>query len=321
MLASAASASASGDEPAKRSADQALTLGHAGLRLYEEGRFEEALAKFAEAQEKALSPVFGLYRARCLRALGRWLAAREEYARVAEITLGADAPAVWQSAVTSAASEHAEVEAKLPSVRVSIIGGVRGPYTLTVGEQTLVLTDEPFVVELDPGTHTLTVRDRDEASAATTLTIAEGEKLRILELTPAHEEPSEETAAPRGPTAQPTRASSPAREYPARPPNYAAWTSLGLGSGALIVGGVALGMALVKRNAVLENCDGKSCLVSDRDEADSARRFANVATAGFVVGAVTLATSAVLFSVGTAPNAPVMVLEARPGAVTVSARF
>jgi hypothetical protein len=47
----------------------ALSLGHAGLAHFSEGRFSDALEAFSRAEARMHSPVFVLYRARALKEL------------------------------------------------------------------------------------------------------------------------------------------------------------------------------------------------------------------------------------------------------------
>jgi hypothetical protein len=71
-------------------------------------------------------------------------------------------------------------------------------------------------------------------------------------------------------------------------------TALGLGTGALLFGGAMGVVALINANEVKENCAGTSCRREDAGKAQSARRFANLASVGFVVGAVGVGTGLTL---------------------------
>src|SRR5690349_2715550 len=78
----------------------AVDRGNEGVALYEAGRWDEALARFAEAEALYHSPVFVLYTARTLRNAGRLRDARDTYHRLVAEPIAADAPALWHQAQT-----------------------------------------------------------------------------------------------------------------------------------------------------------------------------------------------------------------------------
>lgn len=87
--------------------ERAIDAGRAAARLYEEGKWAEAYARFEEADRAAHSVVFVLYMARCQRALGDRAAAQALLERIATETLPADAPEPMRRAQADAASELA----------------------------------------------------------------------------------------------------------------------------------------------------------------------------------------------------------------------
>src|SRR5690348_13168824 len=77
--------------PADR--DLARSLADAGLELFQAGRVEDAAAKFEAAEAAFHAPTTLLYLARCKAKLGKLLAARALYRRLASEALAPDAPA------------------------------------------------------------------------------------------------------------------------------------------------------------------------------------------------------------------------------------
>lgn len=92
-------------------ADLARRQGHLGLAAYAEGRWQEALRHFTEAERWMHSPVFVLYMARCQQELGAVELARELYRKAAEEPLSDDAPDVWRDAQASAQAALEALEA------------------------------------------------------------------------------------------------------------------------------------------------------------------------------------------------------------------
>lgn len=81
-----------------QTAERARELGLAGLRAYEESRFEAALDSFQKAEALAHSPVFELYMARCLLGLERPDEARAWLEKVAALEASDRAPEAWRRA-------------------------------------------------------------------------------------------------------------------------------------------------------------------------------------------------------------------------------
>jgi hypothetical protein len=87
--------------------ERAIDAGRTAARLYEEGKWAEAYARFEEADRAAHSVVFVLYMARCQRALGDLEAATKHLERIVAEALPPDAPEPMRRAQADAASELA----------------------------------------------------------------------------------------------------------------------------------------------------------------------------------------------------------------------
>jgi hypothetical protein len=263
----------------------ALELGHEGLKRYEQRDFEAALARFEEAEKRAHSPVFVLYMARIHRELGRLVTAKSLFERVSREDLALDAPAVWQNAVRDAATELESLRTRVPSALVIFHDSLGLPLELSTETRSLRVLERQSLVELDPGEHTLLVTDSKGLRLERNVELQEGEQKKIVKFEP--DPASEPKPHSKRQTAE--KAAFGRTEIKASPRNtntLGAYTALGLGAGALAFGGVAGVIALAKVDEIKDSCVDNRCLARDETKADSARDWANLATAGFVVGAV-----------------------------------
>ena len=78
--------------------DRAVELAHEGREYFNQGRFQEALTAFEQAESLASSPVLGLYIARSHRNLGHLVAARDQYQKVIETEVLPTAPEPFRAA-------------------------------------------------------------------------------------------------------------------------------------------------------------------------------------------------------------------------------
>jgi hypothetical protein len=292
LLTAAPSAAQTRQDAEGADTERALELGHEGLTRFQAGDFEAAREKFDAAERAAHSVVFVLYLARSHAALGQLLAARTAYRSAASESLPETAPPAWHNAVREAAPELSALEARIPSLELTIRG--EPPFQLELGERKLELTARRTRVELDPGKYELTLRDARSHALSRPVELSEAEKLELTFEFPTNAE----TKAPRARrvvSLDGDVALNPVDDAAvAHPQRAAAWTALGLGASALVFGGVTGVLALERASDVKRNCVRSSCLVSDRDEAYDARQLANLSTVGFVVGAVGIATGVTL---------------------------
>jgi hypothetical protein len=91
-----------------------------GYDLQRQGRFAEALDKFARAQAIFSAPTNMLHLAECQAALGKLLEAAESYRLVVRTPLPPGSPPAFQYAVDVAKSELAQVEPRVPRMTVRI---------------------------------------------------------------------------------------------------------------------------------------------------------------------------------------------------------
>jgi len=107
---------------AQSAADKATArnLATAGIKLYQQQKYEEALDKLMRAQELYDAPVHLLYLARCYVKLGKLIEGAESYRRLVRTELDANSPDVFQTAVTDGEKELAEVEPRIPTLTINV---------------------------------------------------------------------------------------------------------------------------------------------------------------------------------------------------------
>jgi hypothetical protein len=278
----------SGEQPGPDANAQAVAFGRAALTAYEHGDWKAAYDAFEKAERTAHSPVFVLYLARCLRNQGALLAARSRYATVGEAS--PTAPEPWRRAAEEARAEAADLERRIPSVVLRVTGAKPEEVSVSVDDKPARLAGE---IELDPGPHRALARRADGVETALSFVLGEAQKQTPQTLAFPVKAPAPASAPVAPPKADPERPSS---------PPVAAYVAGGIGLAGLAFGTVMGVIAIAKNDDIRSRCEGNVCDPSDRDEKESLSKFANLSTAGFVVGATGLATGAVLFWVGTSSS-------------------
>ena len=292
-LALPASASAQAKGPAAR----AIATGQEGIALFKQGSFDDALAKFQQADAIYHSPVFVLYEGRSLRGRGRWVEALATLRRVAAENLAPAAPPPWKQAQADALRDAAALAAEIPSVVVTVRRG---------SAETQVTIDGSAVaqgerIDLDPGPHRIVASDGDRVESQD-VTLPPGTSVRSVVV--AFPQTSiDEAPKPSLPTPTPT----PPRAG-AGPTTKLSVPGLALGVAGMTVvvaGGVVGVLALTKASAARAglplSCDGTSCLDAKRDEIEASlstpRRLATVADVLFITGGLAVAVGVYLIIV------------------------
>ncbi|MFO0571605.1 MAG: tetratricopeptide repeat protein [Polyangiaceae bacterium] len=266
-----ATGSVRADDRSTRSVDKA----NAGLEAYGQGRWDDALRLFREAEALYHSPVYLLYEARTLGRAGRWREAKQHYDRLLAEALPADAPAAFRDARREAQVEYERIDREIPALVVVVKGGSAKTRITVAGLD----AKAGRAIELDPGTYEVRARDGNRVARGNVRMVA-GRKVTSLELT------------------FPTTAKPEAEKH---------WNRTGLvfggvGAGLALVGGavglVALSQAADARDALPESCNGKTCPASRRgaveDETRSARTLGTLSTGLFIGAGVAFATGVVL---------------------------
>jgi len=274
------------DAGASRSVEKA----NSGLKLFEQGKWQEALALFREADTLYHSPVFVLYAARCLERAGRWTAALAEYERLAAEPLPASAPKAWLDARAEGRAERDALEAKVPRVVIEVEAAPPAARASIDGQ--VVAVGHPQ--RLDPGPHRVVASD-GSTRIERRIELVSGRALERVVLR------------------FPRVAAASAKRPEGRRPNVPALLLGGTGAAALVAGGVvgvlALKSASDAKDDFPESCSGSTCPASRRGEieakTESARTLGSVSNGLLIGGAVALAGGVVwwLLDPGSEPPA------------------
>jgi len=263
--------------------DAARELAREGLALFQEGRFEAAYDKFAEANQLRRAPTLLLFMARCEREVGRLLEAQKLYQAVVDEPLGPDASPPFVEAQETAGPELEELRDRIPSVRIAVGGPPLSTTEVRVDGELVdsSLLDDP--VPLNPGRHVLTASAPGFVSASHELELVEDGSVMPVQL---DLEPE-----PGGEGAEAIAAGTEGAPGPLWPSIVA----FGVGGAALGVGAVTGGIALSQTADIRSRCTHNICPPEELDKRDEARTMATVSTASFIAGGVLAAAGVVLF--------------------------
>jgi hypothetical protein len=265
-----------------------------GRELYSAGRYDAALAEFTASLDIVSSPNTRLYVGRCLREMGRLVAAYVELGRTAveakELTR--EDPR-YQKAGEAASEERAQLAPKLGFVDVSVAHPA--PTTsLKVGNDEVRRGGWSEPVPVMPGTAEVTVETPGHPPIRKTVEVAAGGRQSVA--IDASGEPAPPTAAQGATGDGEQKATDDAGEPKYRPLAYAAG---GLAVAGLATFAIAGTLANGTYSDLEQVCGEKPCPPGHEDEISRGKTqqtFANVGLGVFIVGAAAAVT---LFVVGT----------------------
>jgi hypothetical protein len=279
LLLAAAPSWAQGDR------ERARTIGREGLELFDQGRWEQAYEKLAEAERLHHAPTLVLFMARARRNQSRLLEARRLYEQLVDEKLDAGAPEQFRGAKDTAYRELRALERQIPSVLVV------GASDVTIDGAAVADLARP--VPLDPGEHTIAGRTADGSEGRRVVTLAADGKVVRVELGEAEPAPAE---------AEPADAAEP--DEPSSFSYVPAIVAFAAGGAGMAVG-IATGvMAKSRADDIKSRCDDVHCLTTDAELGDEARTLATVSTVGFVVGGVALGAGVVLVAIAATSEEP-----------------
>jgi hypothetical protein len=171
---------------AENAADKATArkLATEGIELYQAGKYPEALDRLERAEALYDAPVHLLYIARTETALNRWVEAAETYRRLVRVKLDPSAPEAFQQAIDEGKKELAELEPKIPSLKVEVTPSVEGLEVRIDGE---VVSSAALGVDrpIDPGEHRVSATAPGYGAGEQQVTVAPSTKESVaLELVP-----------------------------------------------------------------------------------------------------------------------------------------
>jgi hypothetical protein len=279
--ATASGSATTSDAPAVTPREVARTKFARGNDLFDEGRFDDALAEFRSSYEIFASPNSRLMIARALVALGRRAEAYVELGKVIEEAAAGGDP--YARAGETAEAEREALEPEIGRVKVTLSGAPEGTVVRRVGgEHAIPDPSAPIVV--DPGDHRFVARAPDGREAEATVTVAPGATAEAhIDLEPPAPDVEPEPVAV---------TIDEARAVPLRTWSYVAG---GVGAAGLITFGVFGAMTTSRFSSLQRACPGGQCPPDKQSDIDAGRTFQTVANVGLVVGVVGVAAGATLF--------------------------
>lgn len=264
----------------------AAALFQKGLQAMQANRYAEACPKLAESYWLDPRPGVLFTLAECEARWGRLasaLAHYDDYLRL-YASMPAGLQAVQRERADVAQRQRAQLTERAPTL--ALVLPASAPAGVVVRRDGVALGAPSIGVALpvDPGAHVIVVEVPGGATASREITIAPGDRLRVeldVPAAPAAPEPVKATASP------PSRSSAPP----------AAIALLAVGAAGLTIGGVTGGLALAGKSTIDAHCTGTICDVDGKQAADRAKRFGWASTAGFGVGAASIAAGAVIWLV------------------------
>jgi hypothetical protein len=264
------------------SREAATALAIAGLEAYEAGHYEEALDKLEKSYTVARVPTLGLWSARALHKLGRWLEAEARYEEAVALPLPDVDTATQQQAQQDAQTELSALKPTIPQLVIQLEGATLEQLRITIDGKVVNSTDT--LHRLNPGAHHIE-GDRGDARQAVDIQLVPGDKRTVSLRFPSRASAEAPVEAP--PSFELAHEESDGGSW-LRP---VGWTAMVLGGAGVAVGAVSLVLAVQKKDEIDHNnlCSSTACAPSQRDLVDSYDSRRNLSSAGFIAGGALVA--------------------------------
>jgi hypothetical protein len=270
-------------QPSDSERETARSLMDEGDRLTSAADLQGALKRYLAAHEIMGVPTTGIEVARTQEKLGLLVEARAVAIEVANSVAAPREPSVFADARTEAGKLAERLEARIPSVVVTVTPGGLPEVFAKIEETKLPQAAIGLPVKVNPGKHVLDVAAPGYLSESVPFTVVEGEQRNlVVSLTQA---PVQQSTQPNVPVRQePTGpAEQPADASPTRS-RTATYVAFGVAGAAALVGGGAGVYSLMKTNEAKDKyCSGNSCTEQARELTADANTLAWVANIGLGV--------------------------------------
>jgi len=287
--------------------EAARKFGREGIEAFRGEDYARALDRLTRAHQLVGASTTGLWRARSLKQLGRWVEASDQYLEVSRMELGPNAKESHRKAIDEAVEEREELLRAMP--QVTLVGPLAADATATLDGRSLPPALLGVAGPMDPGPHVVVVK-RGEAARTTRFSLEEGVRTEVeLELPPApapSPSPAAPPPAPMPPAPMPPTSSVPEAsggdETGAGSTVVAlGWVGVGLGGAALVAGTVTGILALGQQSDLGENCPDDACEPAFHDDVDAFNTMRGVSIGTLVAGGVVAVAGVTLLL--TAPDA------------------
>ena len=258
-----------------------------------------ALESFSAADSIMHVPTTGLEVARTQASLGLLVEARDTVKRVLRIPARPGDPEPFVAARADAQALDADLDARIPSIRVILRGAEARDATIAIDDATLpasAIAGEAFKV--DPGAHVVRAMTAG-AKAEAKIDVAERETKEVtLDVAAAS------ARAASSPSTQAHENVPPAPTEPAAAPSHASplrivgWSGVVLAGAGIVVGSITGITSLSQTSSVRAQCQGNRCPESTQGDIDAARTTATISTVAFVAAGVGVAAALTGFLAG-----------------------
>ncbi len=275
------------DDSTRSAARQLATDGSAA---YQADDYAQAYDRFNRAYQLVHVPTVGIWAARSLVKLGRFVEASERYLEVERTPLATDAPAEHAKAQRDAADERAQLLPRIPTVRIVLDGAEASEVFVSLNGQLLQAALLGVKCPVDPGK--VSVKGvRGEQVVEANVQLAEGASQDVTLTFPklSHVTPSAAAAA------ESTANQAPPKPSPRGADHTLAYVAFGVGGAALITGGVFAGLALSQKSDLDAACPDRKCLPDQHANNDSSETKKLISGIGLVAGAALLGAGVVLW--------------------------
>ena len=286
----------------------ARVLATQGAEALSANKYAESFDLVSRAEQMFHAPTHLLLIARSQVGLGRLVAAKETYLKLAREELSAGAPPAFKRAQQEGKDEMTALDARIASLRIAVEGGGQQKFTVKMDDQPVSPALLGVYRPVDPGKHDIAVYPVGQGPVKSTIELKDGEKkelkLTIPDVVPGGV-PASSTDNPDAPLKQ--DGGKDAGE--ATPGFFTPMRGAGLGVGALglggvVVGAVFLGKALSTQSDAdkLNDACGKRCTTSEQAavralDVDAAHARTG-ALLGLAAGGVALAAGVTLIVIG-----------------------
>lgn len=263
-------------------------LAYQGQAALAKKDYATAADRFSRADALVHAPTLLLGLARAEAGLGKLTSAQAKYSQILREGVPRGSPAVFAQAVASARQEIKRLEARIPSVVIT----VKGPSTAAV---TLDGTPIPAALlgdkrPVDPGAHVIRATADGFEAREVSLTLTEGKKENVtLELQSASK--IKALASDSSPSSGSALADT--KAHPSTP-----WDNsgsirrtlgvigLGMGGVGFTLSGITTVLAIAKRNSFKDRCAGYECPSDLKDAISAYSTLGTLSTVSFIAGSV-----------------------------------
>jgi hypothetical protein len=319
-----ATASAWAGEPSAADRETARMYMAEGRAKRDGKDLKSALRAFEAADAIMHVSTTSLEVARTESMLGLLVEARDRALRIARSTPRPGEPHPFVEARAAAQTLAAELESRIPSIRVTI-QHPRPGLRLWIDGRRLPSIAIGLGRKLDPGSHVIVVK-ADGFEKTLTVQVLERESKDVpIDLAPPPPPPAPVASQPAS-AAPPPEASA---ETPRRRPPWmtVGVVSLAAGGVGVVLGAVTGAMSLSQTSTIQSQCTAGVCPRTLSDGSDTAsaisnaRTLATISDVGFIVGGVLAAVGVTFVVLGSSHHTSSMALELGPGSVTLGGTF